>query len=442
MSELGFPSPAVTKYYLLFAGLLECTSRLVSWTIAVRNCEVDANRYIVAAKVILDDALFAHAEPVIGPFMTVAHLIRDTATVNDVPSVCEALLSVPLPISFPLTAINHRPLMEQEPHKSLPRPVVAFTSFSINGEPFVKNHRLNLNIGYDLEVTISLSHWPDGESELCLEPLSVEPSESYHLPIFSFAKPTGSGPYLLSSTKRMIIKHSVSFLARPMEFSYRATFLAEGSVSTEGQRHLTVRCFDPKSDPQSGYDQVDHKLIAIRDEARRSPGISDTELNNLLVLMGAIGGIAGQSLQDNLFPGVWKEESFQAELKRILRSRPPIGSELEEHPHVSAGITDLSFRHVRLELKAISDHFVTDADVQKFLPQIVQYVAGSDRRFGALCILDTFPKTSAPGSAADDISFVTAKGPSGRGLPLGIGVIIIRGNLSQPSSLRATPRLE
>ena len=44
LSELGFPSPTVTKDYLLFAGLLECTSRLVSWTIAVRNCEVDANR--------------------------------------------------------------------------------------------------------------------------------------------------------------------------------------------------------------------------------------------------------------------------------------------------------------------------------------------------------------------------------------------------------------
>ncbi len=60
--------------------------------------------------------------------------------------------------------------------------------------------------------------------------------------------------------------------------------------------------------------------------------------------MGAIGNIAGQSMQDNLFKGAWTEDDFQDEMRRLLRTQPTIGSELEEHPHVSGGITDLSFR--------------------------------------------------------------------------------------------------
>jgi hypothetical protein len=152
--------------------------------------------------------------------------------------------------------------------------------------------------------------------------------------------------------------------------------------------------------------------------------------------MGAVGNIAGQSMQDNLFKGSWTEDVFQAEMRRLLRSYPMIGSELEEHPHVSAGITDLSFRHTRLELKFIDDHYVTRDDVLLHLPQTIQYIAGSDRRFGVLCILDVSPKQGAPGSVGDDVSYEVSLGPSGRGLPIGVGTIIVRGNLSRPSTLR------
>jgi hypothetical protein len=117
--------------------------------------------------------------------------------------------------------------------------------------------------------------------------------------------------------------------------------------------------------------------------------------------MAGVGGIAGQSLQDNLFKGEWNEAPFQKDMVARLRSRPSIGSALEEHPYASGGITDLSFLGVRLELKAISDHPVTRADVENHLPQTVQYVTGSDKRFGILCILDTHPKTAASGSVAD-----------------------------------------
>jgi hypothetical protein len=432
----GFSSPSVTDEIRLFAVLIDCCARLVLWPKAVRDCEADADRYLRGAKLVLKESLVVQTDLNDDTFAEARRAIQELSDISGVPDVLRAVLQIPLPIAFPLEVARQRvPVSEnQSREESLPI-VVAFTSFEVNNQPFRKDQVLNFNIGYDLSVEIVLSRWPERESDLRLEPLSVEPIDAYSLPTFVFSRPNGTGPYTLRSTKRMVIKQAGSFLARPMEFSYRAMFLETKDITTEGQRHLSVRCFDPRSDPQSGYAQVDQKLVEIRDQARKFPAIDDAELSAFLVLMGAVGGVAGQSLQDNLFKDVWDEAAFQAELMSRLRARPVIGSTLEEHPHVGGGITDLSFNQIRLELKAVSDHPVTQADVDKHLPQIVQYVSGSDRRFGILCILDTYPKTSEPGSVADDINYITRMGPSGRGLPIGIGIIIIRGNLATPSSL-------
>lgn len=432
----GFPIAKTTATYDLYTRLLECTARLGSWSIAVRSCEADADRYLRGAKVLAQDTRKAFSLELQDPIAGCFGLIENTSDVSDVPAVNRAVLAIPLPISYPLAKPSRPPApVERENPKEQPV-VVAFTSFAVNGQPFQKGHLLNLDIGYDLTVEVGLFAWPNGEDELRLEPLSVEPPDSYELPVFSFAKPSGTGPFFLKASKRMVLKRATSFLARPLEFSYRARFTSAREVNTEGQRHLSVSCFDPRRDPQSGYEQVDLKLVQVRDQARRASGVNDSELNNLLILMGAVGGIAGQALQDNLFPGTWGKQEFQFELKRLLRLRPTIGSELEEHPHVSGGITDLSFRHVRLELKVIKGHYVTRDDLLPFLPQITQYVAGSDKRFGVLCVLDSSEKQGLPASVADDISYEVTTGPSGRGLPIGVGTIIIRGKLAQPSSLR------
>jgi hypothetical protein len=402
---------------------------------SVRDCETDAERYLRGARFLLNEAA-AKGLQVPTSMTKPAQMIAELSDVSKIGEVFRDVLAVPLPITFPLdNAESFRARVAREPREEVPPVVVAFTSFSVNGQQFRKNQRLNLNIGYDLEVEIALSRWPQGEIDLRLEPLSVEPSDTYSLPTFVFGKPEGSAPFSFRASKRMLIKQAASFLARPMAFTYRATFSNTDDVTTEGQRHLTVRCFDPKSDPQSGYEQVDQKLVAIRDQARRYPAVNDAELNAFLVLMAGVGGIAGQSLQDNLFKGEWNEASFQKEMVARLRARPSIGSAVDEHPHASGGITDLSLLGVRLELKAISDHPVAQADIEKHLAQTVQYVTGSDKRFGILCILDTYPKTAASGSVADDITLEVRTCPSGDGLPIGIGVVIIRGNLSIPSSL-------
>jgi len=138
-------------------------------------------------------------------------------------------------------------------------------------------------------------------------------------------------------------------------------------------------------------------------------------------------------LQGHLFPRKYSEAEFQDEMKRLLRSNPRVGPELEEHPHAARGITDLSFRRMRIELKVEASRRVGIADASVFLQQTAQYVAGSDRRFGILCLLDCSDKTEAPGTVANDIALEKVEAPGGT-LPICLGVVVLRGNLQRPSS--------
>jgi hypothetical protein len=69
----------------------------------------------------------------------------------------------------------------------------------------------------------------------------------------------------------------------------------------------------------------------------------------------------------------------------------------------AGGITDLSFCGIRLELRAENEQFVSEETATQYIQQTAQYVAGSDRRFGALAIFDGSPKSDAPGLVANDI---------------------------------------
>ena len=237
----------------------------------------------------------------------------------------------------------------------------------------------------------------------------------------------------------MLLRVPQAILARPLEFTYRAWFVPESSetrITVEGQRFLRAQSFDPERNPQTGYQEVDRRLFEIRARTRSNSGIHDEELGHFLQILAVLARIAGQTLQDNLFPGIWSEPKFQEEIKKLLRADARIGSQLEEHPRAGGGITDLSFHQIRIELKVEPEQFITVPDAQRYLAQTTQYVAGSDRRLGVLCVLDSSPKTNGPGSVVNDIDLLIVPPPGNpNGIPILVGVVVIRGNLSRPSDL-------
>jgi len=79
--------------------------------------------------------------------------------------------------------------------------------------------------------------------------------------------------------------------------------------------------------------------------------VAPEDVKNTLVVLQCLGNLAGRALQDALFKGATEEKDFQAQGRDELRRSPTVGEELEEHPASSGGITDLSFRRIRIELK-------------------------------------------------------------------------------------------
>jgi hypothetical protein len=413
---------------------------LVRWVVAVRSAEIDADRFLRSAKLAARDVsreLAGNAED--ESLGRVASRISDLSDVDGLPDIARLLLCIPLPL--PLFAEVRRPF----PHGSTPAApakapavVVAFTSFQLNGVAFGDPHTVQPEILHDLQVAVRVSHWPSAAQRLVLEVMSVEPPSAYDLPTFSFDRPAGIAPFTITQTGRLLLRNPIDLDARPLQFTYKARFepsITGLQLSVEGHRHLHMQSFDPMRQPLSGNSLVDTRVLEIRDQVRSAVSVPDRELKSFLILLTGVGGIAGQSLQDNLFPKKYSEEEFQNEIKKLLRQNPRIGSQLEEHPRAAGGITDLSFHGIRLELKSEQDQFVTADTASAFVQQTAQYVAGSDRRLGILCILDCSDKIQAPGLVGNDIFLVPVPPRSGSGVPILIAVVIIRGNLPRPSDL-------
>jgi hypothetical protein len=76
---------------------------------------------------------------------------------------------------------------------------------------------------------------------------------------------------------------------------------------------------------------------------------------------------------------------------------------LEEHAHVTGGITDLSFRGIRIELKSEPDKRLTLEDCNQFVGQTTSYAAGTGKRLGVLCVVDCSTKDQPPFPVEDGI---------------------------------------
>jgi len=425
--------------YLRLAELVRCLVHLGNWRVAVRVAEPDADRHLRAAQLGAREC----AQGLTGvsdgaSFGAIARAIYEISDPTSIEELARRLLHVPLSLPLAKEELAPRSAVPLLP-KSRPETVsVAFVSFSIDGASFGEPQTVEPNMVHDLDIEMRVSRWPDEADELILDPVSVEPSGVCEAPRLSFRRPAEAAPFSLRGCGRMLLTVPQTLSSRPLELAYTARFAPSVSgvqVVVEGQRHLKIQSFDPERNPETGYREIDRSLMMIRDQARRVVRVSDRELADFLQIMAPLGRTSGEAAQDALFKGRWDEARFQGEIRRRLRAAQRIGSELEEHPAAAGGVTDLSFRGIRIELKVSDD---SPVDVEVFLGQIAQYVAGSDRRFGVLCILDCSEKTEPLGTVGNDVFLKVLPPPEpslSGGPPLLIGVVIMRGNLPLPSDL-------
>jgi hypothetical protein len=185
----------------------------------------------------------------------------------------------------------------------------------------------------------------------------------------------------------------------------------------------------------TGYQEIDEKLLRIRDQLRRLL-IPPEDVKNTLLVLRCLGNLAGRAVQDALFKGTSGEASFQIQCRDELRRAPYIGEELEEHPASSGGITDLSFRRIRIELKYSKEAPLAVEDCTRFLGQTAMYATGSGKRVGILCVLDNSPKPGGPFPVSDGIEILEHPVQSSS---VYVATVLIQGDLPPPSALSRGP---
>jgi hypothetical protein len=415
---------------------------IVEWRAAVLEAGPDADRFIRGAKERRKLWLAEfHDKPAATTLIGRSQGVEGLTGVGDVAQVLATIAATPLPVGL-VKAEHHfrvprseNPDSELAADKATVKPAsdlaVAFLKFTLNGALAEKTHFLSPGQIHDLEIEVRVSRWPDAAEALELRPLSVEAPDTYEFPIFRLAKPLGEPPYTLNGGGRALLKVGQSLQARPFEFRYSAHFIpnaVEQPVAVVGQRTLRIESIDPRQVSLTGYPHLDIKLLELRESIRSRPLAAPDELANALIVMTSLANFAGRCFQDNLIRETWPEARFQTEIRSELRRNPALGAELEEHPIAAGGVTDLSFRGIRIELKSVRDRRLELADCRQFVGQTVTYAAGSGRRMGILCVLDCSPKVVPPFPAEDGIEGTA-------GAPVYVLTVLVQANLPRPSDL-------
>jgi hypothetical protein len=439
-STSGLYGDAPTAHiYQALAELGLCIALLAEWRQTVLSAGADAARFLTAAQERAKAwASTFGAEASVGPLAPVAQQISAVKNISEVATVAASLSVIPLPVGLYSAEGSGRrgPRLPDDGSEAPPKPVelsVAFIKFTIDGAPLAERHYISPGEMHNLDIEVRVSRWPANATALILEPVTIEHGDAYKMPVFSIPAPSGAGPHQLKQQGRAAITIPNHFNARPYEFKYAARFEPRGSeqpVETIGQRTLMLEGTDLARQPLTGYQHIDRKLIEIRNTLRVSPSMLQQELADALTLAFPIANLAAQSAGDNFFPSPISEDEFQKRVRSFLRLHPMIGAALEEHPHASRGITDLSFRGIRLELKSEKTNNLTLADCQHFVPQAASYAVGSGKRLALLCVLDGSPKSKPPFPVEDGITFFVHQSSE---TPIYVLTILIQGNLAKPS---------
>lgn len=431
-------APAARRWRAL-ATALEVVRLLTEWEQASLTAAIDADRFLRAARLRLRP-LREQPEPdsFITRIIEVLSAIDGAFDLSAIGHLRQQLAGIPLPIAIfsdppfvrPDWAGEHEPTSKEEK----PSLTVAFVEFKINGTTAERIQTLRPRETHDLDIAVRVSRWPETATSLVLSPISLEPRDSYDLPSFRFARPSGDPPYFFQQRGRMILHAPQNLKARPFEFMYSAEFQptsSEKPVSIAGQRTLRLDGSEPERQPITGYPGIDKKLVALRDVLRLEPLVPENDLEDLLTVLVPLANLMGQAVQDNKFPNVISEAEFQRQIREWLRQQPAIGVALEEQAHSTGGRTDLSFRGIRIELKSETAKRLLPADCKHYVSQPASYAVGTNRRVAVLCVLDCSPKGEVPFPVEDGLFvYPIDTGTS----PVYIVCCLIQGNLAKPSS--------
>lgn len=435
-ASLRYGRAATATTYSALAGLLRLVASLVEWREGVLAASDGVERFLRSAFERYRMWRHEYGEQAAAQSLVkAAETLPEVVTLSHFEDLCMAIAAVPLPVGVFSQGSRNMPQFADEQTPSLPAELtVAFLRFQIDGQAAGSIHHLAPLVLHDLEIEVRVSRWPESAKTLRLSPISTELRTSYDISEFVFDKPAGEPPYALFQRGRAALQLAQGMNARPYEFKYSAAFepvSSEQPVAIVGHRTLLIEGLDVRSNPITGYPIVDEKILSIRDFLRRNGLVSSVELKDVLEVLKVLGGVAGRAIQDAEFDGVWSEAQFQDAIRKEFRRNPQIGSDLDEHPKASGGITDLSYRGIVIELKSLPVGVKAIEDCQAYVEQTASYAVAKEKRVAVLCVLDCRTKTAAPWPAGDGITILKSQPPAN----VSVITIVVQGNITRPSKL-------
>lgn len=430
----------IEDQYRAFHTAISIFLLLAEWKRAIRKAELDAQRFLVSAKLQvseIDHSLSYVMDSYLQGFLTSVDSLQG---ITELAGIQKYLSEWRLPLLLFANArsnifnkSNYTNEKNNEPKKL--KSTVAFLKFEIDGKPAEQYNYLKPGISYDLSIEVRVSNWPIRADLLTLTPVTIDTRERDWLPSFRFKKPEGNGPFSFTGTGRAVLEIAHSFGSRPYEFLYAAEFdnlSNDRNIEIVGHRRLLLEGTDVKSNPRTGFIYVDQHLLRIRNKMREFPGLNSEDIANAMIILEGLGNITAQALKGGMFEANMSEKQFQTKLSELLRNRSEIGEFLESHLEASGGITDLTFKGIPIELKIKKLKVLFAKDFTKYFDQTASYAIALGKKIGILSVLECSEKKSSPvGIIEDDIDFfIHQTGQSA----IAIIVVVIRGGLPTPSS--------
>jgi hypothetical protein len=437
---------------------------LSKWVAATRRAEVQADRFLSAAKARTASLQEALAEPLSFPQTQqgLSDWTSQVAAVSDVSAardLLQGLAKVPLPVIY---SIRHDPYPRSHRHRNSrtnenttgllsspsPTPLVKL-DFTLDGQALATPQAIGSGRQYGLRVRAQVNHCPVDQRVLELDCLTTMAASDYGICPFVLLMPGNDRHASVEGSGHLIIRASQSLLSLPASFKVRARFVnADRSAATPavviGYNELRLRALDQASFPiLSRYPTVDIQIPKIVAEIRTSlPDLPPNDLDDFLNCLVCLGNYCGMVQQTGVFKGKKVDEKREFQQHLLQHMRGALGEDVREEETLVGGRLDLRYRRIIIELKI--EDTTTDREVlrRKYTEQPTQYAAPSIP-LGIVCILDMTEKVHPPSNIANNITLET---PTVHGFenspptyPTNIAVVIIDANLKLPSDYSKAP---
>lgn len=332
---------------------------------------------------------------------------------------------------------------EPTPPPNREGPAVVRVMLTVDQRPWASPQRLRPGVVYDSAAVVTIPEWPEGMDRLVLDCSTTLPTSTWDISPFVIEKVDGV-PIETRLRGHVRFLGSQSTFSEPVSIQLRARFLASNDAAKSklativGYHRLRVRVRDAASDPMSKYPAIDPILGDLAEQVRNVPGVAAWHWEDFVQALSAIGNIMGNTANEAAYRV--GEKISEAEFhKRLLHDlRILLGPDVKDGPRQAAGITDIQYRSVTIELKVETRISERKEIFDRYGSQAVQYGSGVGSQLGILCVLDMTEKDVPPAPPQNSIQLLS---PPVHGFPKGdapfparLAVMVLDGNLRAPSS--------